>query len=69
MRILRVFGLFVLVAALACGYLLYRIATPYQGFQNAVYVDLPHGTTTDAIAVMLTKAGVVRSRFDFSWRA
>ncbi len=65
MRILRVFGLLVLVVALACGYLLYRIETPYHGFQDPVYVDLPHGTTTDAIAAMLTRAGVVRSRFDF----
>jgi UPF0755 protein len=65
MRILRVFGLLVLLAALACGYLAYRMVRPYQGFQEPVYVDLPHGTTTDAIATMLMKAGVVRSRFDF----
>ncbi|MDR3703818.1 MAG: endolytic transglycosylase MltG [Candidatus Sulfopaludibacter sp.] len=65
MRILRVFGLLVLLAALACGYLFYRIETPYQGFQDPVYVDLPHGMTTDAIAAMLVKAGVARSRFDF----
>ncbi len=65
MRILRAFGLLALLAALACGYLFYRIEAPYQGFQDTVYVDLPHGTTTDAIATLLTRAGVVRSRSDF----
>ena len=65
MRILRVFGLLIILAALACGYLFYRLEAPYQGFQGSIYVDLPHGTTTDAIATMLMRAGVVRSRFDF----
>ncbi len=65
MRALRLVLLLLAVAAAAAGYLFYRLASPYQGFQKEVFVDLPHGTTTDAIADRLASAGVVRSRWDF----
>jgi UPF0755 protein len=55
----------IVLAALACGFLLYRAMSPYQGFTGVTYVDLPHGTGSSAIAGMLVDAGVVRNRWDF----
>lgn len=37
---------------------------PYQGFQNEVFVEIPHGTSTGGIADLLANAGVLRSRWD-----
>jgi UPF0755 protein len=65
MRTRRFFGLLVLLAAICGGYLLYRLESPYQGFQGAVFVDLPRGTSTSAMAALLANAGVVRSQWDF----
>ncbi|SPE22554.1 Aminodeoxychorismate lyase [Candidatus Sulfopaludibacter sp. SbA3] len=65
MRVLRVFGLLLLLAAMGGGFLLYRLESPYQGFQGAVFVDLPRGTATSSMATILAKAGVVRNRWDF----
>ena len=50
---------------LAGGFLIYRAMSPYQGFQDEVFIEIPRGTSTDGIAEMLAKAGVVRSRYDF----
>ncbi|HWB85514.1 MAG TPA: endolytic transglycosylase MltG [Bryobacteraceae bacterium] len=61
-RALLVLGLLVILAA---GYGVFRLNQPYQGFQQPAIVDLPHGTSTGAIADMLARAGVVRSRWDF----
>ena len=65
MRILRFFGLLVVLALVAGGYLFYRLQSPYRAFTGTVYVDLPHGTSTESIAQLLMKAGVVRSQWDF----
>jgi UPF0755 protein len=54
-----------LVAVVAGGFLLYRALAPYQGFTGETFVEIPRGSTGDAIAQMLTDAGVVRSRYDF----
>jgi UPF0755 protein len=65
MKFLRRMGCLVLLALLAGGYVLYRVESPYQGFRQPVFVDIPHGTTTDGIARILTRAGVVRGKWDF----
>ena len=53
------------VLAIVAGYAAFRLASPYQGFQGEVFVDIPRGTATGAIAGRLAAAGVVRSRWDF----
>ena len=45
---------------------LYRMATPYKGFTEDVFVDFPHGTSSQALAEQLARAGVLRSRWDFA---
>jgi len=55
-----------ILAALAIGgFAAYRLATPYQGFAGETFVDLPHGTSTSAMADLLVQAGVIRGRGDF----
>jgi UPF0755 protein len=43
----------------------WRLARPYQGFEDEVFVDLPRGTTSFAMGQRLAAAGVVRSPWDF----
>jgi UPF0755 protein len=62
MRFLRVLFLLILLGA---GLVLYRMASPYQGFSGETFVDIPHGTSSGGIADLLQSAGVVRSRWDF----
>jgi UPF0755 protein len=54
-----------LLAVAAGGFAVYRLGSPYQGFEKETYVDVPRGTPTTAIAGLLADAGVVRSRWDF----
>jgi UPF0755 protein len=68
MRILRLVGILALLAAAVAGYLLFRLARPYQGFSGVTYQEFARGTPTSEMGVQLAKAGVVRSRFDF-WLA
>jgi UPF0755 protein len=51
--------------ALTGGFLFYRMASPYQGFQGQTFVDIPRGTSTGGIGDLLARSGVVRSRWDF----
>jgi UPF0755 protein len=64
-KVFRSFGRILLVAALAAGFLGYRLFHPYQAFSGETFVDLPHGTSTSAMADSLAKAGVIASRWDF----
>jgi UPF0755 protein len=61
----KFFGRILLVAALAAGFLSYRLFRPYQAFTGETFVDLPHGTSTGAMADALAQAGVISSRWDF----
>lgn len=54
-----------LVGLAAGGYLFYALSVPYQGFQNEAFVDIPAGTSTQQMADMLQRAGVIRSRWHF----
>jgi UPF0755 protein len=61
----RAFRFLALVALLAGGFAAFRLLRPYQGFQGDVFIDIPHGLGTAAIADRLTEAGVVPSRWEF----
>lgn len=56
---------FLVFTALLTCFLFYRAMRPYQGFAGEVFVDLPRGTSSSAMAAMLAQAGVVASRWDF----
>jgi UPF0755 protein len=57
-------ALFLLLLA-AGGVLAWQVFAPYQGFSGEQFVDIPHGTSTQGVATLLAKAGVVRSRTAF----
>ncbi|SPF52163.1 Aminodeoxychorismate lyase [Candidatus Sulfopaludibacter sp. SbA4] len=61
MKLLRAAAL----PALILAFLAIRQTRPYQGFSTEIFVDIPRGTSTGAIAQLLSDAGVVRSRWDF----
>ena len=63
---MRLFKAAVVLAILAAGFLYYRTTRPYQGFQGEVFVEIPRGTSTDGIADLLARAGVIESRWDFT---
>ncbi|HMD72056.1 MAG TPA: endolytic transglycosylase MltG [Bryobacteraceae bacterium] len=65
MRFAPTAGKLVLLAVLAGGFPTFRLNRPYQGFHDAVFVDIPRGASTYTIAGMLADAGVVPSRWDF----
>ena len=55
----------VLLAVIAGGVIFYMAGTPYAGFQDPVFVNIPSGTSTRGIANMLERAGVIRSEYSF----
>lgn len=59
--------LIVLILALA-GFAAAMLVTPYQGFRNETFVDIPHGTGTPGIARELAGEGVIRYEWEF-WLA
>jgi UPF0755 protein len=65
MKFVRGAGTVLLVAAIAAGFLAFRLGRTYQGFSGETYVDIPRGTSTGAMGDLLAQAGVVRSRWDF----
>jgi UPF0755 protein len=54
-----------LAAGLGAGYFAYRLTRPYQGFSTPVFAEFPHGTSTDEIASVLVRKGVLRDRWTF----
>jgi UPF0755 protein len=65
--VIRRLLLFVIFLALVgAGAAWYVAFTPYKGFEKEVFVDIPSGTSTAAMARMLAKAGVVRSELAFT---
>ena len=65
MRLLRRLAAPALVAALAAGYVAYRLSRPYAAFGAETFVEFPKGTSTSQIAAMLEKAGVVGHSWEF----
>ena len=64
-RSTRIAALLFLLAAAAGVYGLRRLTGPYRGFEGEVFVDLPRGLSTFAIAGRLADAGVIRSRWEY----
>ncbi|HTS64580.1 MAG TPA: endolytic transglycosylase MltG [Candidatus Acidoferrales bacterium] len=62
---MRRLGFLGLLALAAGAYAVYRVDQKYQGFQGDMFIEVPRGTGTGAIADELAAAGVVRSRWDF----
>ena len=65
MKLARVLAILLVLAVLAGGLAYYRVTRPYQGFRGTIYVELPHGTSTNGMAAQLAQVGVVGSRWDF----
>ena len=63
MKLARWAAALVLIAG---GFCFYRMLAPYAGFGQEIFVDIPHGTTSQGMARMLADAGVVRSPLDFT---
>jgi UPF0755 protein len=62
----RAFLYFLILLALAAGYLYLSLYRPYQGFpQGGVFVSIPHGASQRTIARLLKENGVVRSQIAF----
>jgi UPF0755 protein len=65
MKLHQRLGCLLLLAILGGAYLLYRLVSPYQGFADVTFVDLPRGTSAGAMGDLLARQGVIRSRWDF----
>jgi UPF0755 protein len=68
LRRILTLGAVLLLLALAgtAGWLWYGIERPFQGFApEGVFIDLPHGASSRAVARLLKQNGVVRSAFAF----
>jgi UPF0755 protein len=62
---LKFFGILLLLLLLAAGAAAYLIYTPY-GTSTETFVDIPPGTGATAIATLLRKNGIIRSRYAFA---
>ena len=62
---MRLSRFLIVLLALGAGLAIYRAASPYQGFQGEVFVEIPRGTGARGIAERLAGAGVVRGEWDF----
>ena len=71
MKILAALILLVILAAgAAAGYVWYSIEKPYGTIpEDGLYVDIPHGASSRAVAHILKKAGVIRNSFAFEFYA
>lgn len=68
MRPLRLLGALILLTLGIAGFAIFRLTQPYAGFSQPVFLDFPHGTSTNSIGRRLADAGVIRSRWEF-WLA
>jgi UPF0755 protein len=58
-------ALALLVLVAGSGWLAYELFRPYRGFESAVFVDFPRGTSTRQIAAQLADAGVIPRAWEF----
>lgn len=56
---------FLLIAIIVAGYTFYALSVPYKGFGEETFIDIPVGTSTQQMADMLQRGGVIRSRWHF----
>jgi UPF0755 protein len=64
-KLLRFFGVAVLLAVIAAGFVAYQVATPYAAFKAPVFVDFAKGTGTGQMADLLARAGVLHNAWPF----
>jgi UPF0755 protein len=64
-KLLRRFGILLLLASAAAAYLVYEARREYAGFAKETFVDFPKGTSTREMAQMLRQAGVIRHAWVF----
>jgi len=64
-RLLRLFGVCIVIAAIGLGFVFYRINQPYKGFTDPVYVEFPRGTSTSQMAAVLAQKGVIPNTWTF----
>ncbi len=62
---MKFFGILLLLLLLAVGAAAYIVYTPY-GPSSETFVDIPPGTGATAIATLLRKNGIIRSRYAFA---
>ncbi len=62
---MKVFLVLLLLFLLAAGAAAYIVFTPY-GPSSETFVDIPPGTGATAIATLLRKRGIIRSRYAFA---
>jgi UPF0755 protein len=58
-------GLLAALAVLILGFAGYRLLAAYRGFSGDVFVEIPRGSSSRAIARLLAASGVVRTEWDF----
>jgi UPF0755 protein len=62
--------LILLLTAAAAAWLWYSIEQPYRGFAaEGIFVDVPHGSSSRAVARLLRRKGIVRSAVAFEFYA
>jgi UPF0755 protein len=64
-HLIRIAGALLLIACGAAVWMYAQITKPYKGFDQPVFVEFQHGTSTGAMADVLVAKGVVRSRWEF----
>jgi UPF0755 protein len=64
-------GIVALIAAGLLGFAAWRyLFSPYKGYTDEVFIEIPHGAKTRQLAEKLEQAGVIRSRYSLLlWRA
>ncbi len=61
----RLLLLLLIFAAIGLGFIYWALERPYQGFAREAFVDIPQGTTTKGIAVLLNNEGVISADWRF----
>ena len=64
-KIVKLLAVLVVLAMLGAAALGYFIERPYAGFHEPVFIEIPKGASTRAIADMLAGAGVVEHPWEF----
>ncbi len=65
MKFLRFLLLIVVFGLIAGAFVYWRVTSPYQGFSDSAFVDIPRGASTRFIANLLANKGVVRDPYSF----
>lgn len=61
----RLFIILLLLVALGAGAAWYAVGRPSKGYDKEAFVDIPPGTATGGIALLLKKQGVIQAEWQF----